>query len=144
MDMSYVKAGGFFALLCAFGLGANAADAPEAPATVKQYAFELQTLNLGDQVRKGGGVKLNVNDGMSEDDLDAVNKVLDDLGAALVDADGNRMLALSNGTQVKIGGFLVEGFIEDSVEGVHSLPLEFSIKGTFSAVEAALVVQMAQ
>lgn len=142
--MNRMTIGGLLGVLCTVGLMAGAAVAADAPATVRHYAFELQTLNLGDQVRKGGGVKLNVNDGMSEDDLDAVNKVLDDLGASLVDADGNRVLTLSNGTQVKIGGFLVEGFIEDSVEGVHSLPMELSVKEAFSAVEAALVLKMAK
>lgn len=142
--MSIVNASRFLTVLLAFGLLAATANAAEVAAAVKHYAFELQTLNLGEQVRKGGGVKLNVNDGMSEDDLDAVNKVLDDLGASSVDADGNRLLALSNGTQVKIGGFLIEGFIEDSVEGVHSLPMEFSVKEAFSAVEAALVLKMAK
>lgn len=142
--MSNVNASRFLTVLFAFGMLAATANAVEAPAAVKQYAFELQTLNLGEQVRKGGGVNLNVNDGMSEDDLDAVNKVLDDLGASFVDADGNRMLTLSNGTQVKIGGFLVEGFIEDSVEGVHSLPMEFPVKEAFSAVEAGLVLKMAK
>lgn len=139
-----MKVGGFFVLLCAFGLFASAAAEPEAPAAVKHYTFELQTLNLGDQLRKGGGVKLNVNDGMTEDELDAVNKLLDDLSASFVDGDGNRMLALPNGTQVKIGGFLVEGFIEDSVEGVHSLPMDFSVKEDFSTAEAALVLQIAK
>ena len=52
--------------------------------------------------------------------------------------------SLSNGTHVKIGGFLVEGFIEDSVEGVHSLPVELSAKDEFSTTEAALVLQLAK
>jgi hypothetical protein len=135
---------GALLIVCAFGLFANAAEEPEAPAAIKQYTFELQTLNLGAQVRKAGGVKFDVNDGMSEDELDAVNHALDELSASPVDADGYRALALSNGTQVKIGGFLVEGFIEDSVEGVHSLPMEFSVKDSFSPVEAALVLQLAK
>jgi len=45
---------------------------------------------------------------------------------------------------VKIGGFLVEGFIEDSVEGVHSLPVELSASDEFSTTEAALVLQLAR
>jgi hypothetical protein len=134
----------FFSALCALAFLANTAQSAEAPAAVKQYAFELQTLNLGDQVRKAGSVKVNVNDGMSEDELDAVNHALDELSASPVDADGYRTLALPNGTQVKIGGFLVEGFVEDSVEGVQSLPLEFSVKEAFSTAEAALVLQIAK
>jgi hypothetical protein len=144
MRMSSVKVGRFFYALCAFALLANAAHSAEEPAAVKQYAFELQTLNLGDQVRKTGGVTVSVNDGMSEDELDAVNHALDELGASPVDADGYRTLALRNGTQVRIGGFLVEGFVEDSVEGVQSLPLEFSVKEAFSTAEAALVLQIAK
>ena len=139
-----MKTARFLTLLCIVGLLATAAFAAEAPAAVKQYAFELQTLNLGDQVRKTGGVKVSVNDGMSEDELDAVNHALDELSAAPVDADGYRTLALPNGTQLRIGGFLVEGFVEDSVEGVHSLPLEFSVKEAFSTAEAALVLQIAK
>ena len=142
--MSSVKIGRFLCALCALAFLANTAHSAETPAAVKQYAFELQTLNLGDQVRKTGGVKVNVNDGMSEDELDAVNHALDELSASPVDADGYRALALSNGTQAKIGGFLVEGFVEDSVEGVQSLPLEFSVKETFSTAEAALVCKYAK
>jgi hypothetical protein len=138
-----VKTGRFFTLLCAFGL-LTTAYAADVPATLKQYAFELQTLNLGEQVRKATGVKFNVADGMSEDELDAVNRLLDDLSASPVDGDGYRTLALSNGTQVKIGGFLVEGFVEDSVEGVQRLPMEFSVKGELTTAEAALVLQIAK
>jgi hypothetical protein len=141
MDTSRAKFSGFLTLLCAFGLlPAHAADAP---ANARQYAFELQTLNMGEQVRRGA-VKLNVNDGMTEDELDAVNKVLDDAGASPVNPEGFRELSLSNGTHVKIGGFLVEGFIEDSVEGVHSLPVELATQDEFSTTEAALVLQLAK
>lgn len=139
--MSRAKFGGFCTLLYAFGLLAHAADAPE---DARRYSFELQTLNMGQQVRKAGGVKFNINDGMTEDDLDAVNKVLDDAGASPVDAEGYRELSLSNGSHVKIGGFLVEGFIEDSVEGVHSLPVELSSKDELSRTEAALILQLAK
>ncbi|HJY42854.1 MAG TPA: hypothetical protein VJ303_16490 [Steroidobacteraceae bacterium] len=141
MDTSRAKFSGFLTLLCAFGLlPAHAADAP---ADTRHYAFELPTLNMGEQVRRAG-VRFNINDGMTEDDLDAVNKVLDDAGASPVDPEGFRELSLSNGTRVKIGGFLVEGFIEDSVEGVHSLPIEFSTKDELSTTEAALVLQLAK
>ena len=138
------QAGLLLTVLCALALPANCIRAAEAPAAVKQYAFELHTLNLGDQVRKTGGVKVSVTDGMSEDELDAVDHALDELSASPVDADGYRTLALPNGTQVKIGGFLVEGFVEDSVEGVQSLPLEFSVKEAFSTAEATLVLQIAK
>jgi hypothetical protein len=130
-------------VLCTLSLLASVSSAAEAPASARHYAFELQTLNMGQQVRRGG-VKFNVNDGMTEDELDAVNKALDDAGASPVDPEGFRELSLSNGTRVKIGGFLVEGFIEDSVEGVHSLPVELSAKDEFSMTEAALVLQLAK
>jgi hypothetical protein len=130
-------------VLWALAVLANPTFGADAPAN-RQYAFELQTLNMGQQVRRSGGVKFNINDGMSEDELDAVNKVLDDADASPVDAEGYRELSLSNGTHVRIGGFLVEGFIEDSVEGVHSLPVELSTTDEFSTTEAALVLQLAK
>lgn len=142
MGLSIVKVGGFSTALCALGLLASAAGGAEAPAAVKQYAFELQTLNLSQPVRRRG-VVFNINEGMTEDELDAVNKVLDELGASAVDAEGYRDFSMPNGTQVRIGGFLVEGFLEDSVEGVHSLPAVFSVKDEFSTAEAALVLRIA-
>jgi hypothetical protein len=142
MDMSSVKVGRFVSVLCALGLLASVAGGAQAPATLKQYAFELQTLNLGEQVRRRG-VVFNINEGMTEDELVSVNKALDQLGASPVDHEGYRDFSLSNGTQVRIGGFLVEGFLEDSVEGVHSLPVVFSVKDEFSTTEAALVLRIA-
>lgn len=130
-------------VLCALLALTSASHAADEPATTRHYAFELQTLNLGQQVRRSS-VKFNINDGMSEDELDAVNQTLDDAGAAPVDAEGFRELSLSNGTHVKIGGFLVEGFIEDSVEGVHSLPVELSTQDEFSTPEATLILQLAK
>ncbi len=121
---------------------ASTTHGAEAPAIVKAYAFELRTLNLSDKVRRGQ-IEFNIDNGMTEDELESVRRVLDQLGAARVNDDGNRDLALSNGTRVRIGGFLVEGFLEDSVEGVHALPVEFSVTGEFSTVEAALVLQIA-
>lgn len=130
-------------MLCALVTLTSATYGADAPANARHYALELQTLNMGQQVRRGG-VKFNINDGMTEDELDAVNKVLDDAGASAVDPEGYRELSLSNGTRVKIGGFLVEGFIEDSVEGVHSLPVDLAAKDEFSTTEAALVLQLAK
>jgi hypothetical protein len=130
-------------VLCALIALTSAPYAAEAPAHAMHYAFELQTLNMGEQVRRGG-VKFNINDGMTEDELDAVNKALDDAGASPVDPEGYRELSLANGTHVKIGGFLVEGFIEDSVEGVHRLPVELTTKDELSTTEAALVLQLAK
>lgn len=130
-----------FVCLCVFGTLVNATHGAEAPVSAKTYAFELRTLNLGDQVRRGG-LKFNIADGMTEDELDAVKHVLDEAGAPPVDADGYRELSLSNGTRVRIGGFLVEGFVEDSVEGVQHLPVELSMQGEFSTPEASLVLRI--
>jgi hypothetical protein len=121
---------------------ASATFADELPATTKEYSFGLHTLNQPDTVRRKQ-VQFSIDSGMTEDELDSVNHVLDGLGATHVDADGNRELTLSNGTRVKIGGLLAEGFLEDSAEGVHSLPAEFSTQDGFSTVEAALVLQIA-
>ncbi|HEY7642468.1 MAG TPA: hypothetical protein VH814_22230 [Steroidobacteraceae bacterium] len=130
-------------LLCLISLLASSSNAAETAASLKQYAFGFHTLHLGDTVRRGS-VKFNVDDGMTEDELDAVNHVLDERGASPVDDKGYRELSLPNGTHVRIGGFLVEGFLEDSVEGVHSLPGEFAVNGEFSTDEAALVLQIAK
>ena len=54
MGMSSVKIGRFLCALCVLCILANTSYGAETPAAVKQYAFELQTLNLGDQVRKTG------------------------------------------------------------------------------------------
>jgi hypothetical protein len=134
---------GFFSLLWMLGVLASATHAAETAAPVKHYLFELHTLNLGEQVRKGQ-VKFNVDNGMTEDELDAVNHVLDELGASPVDDHGYRELSMSNGSRVRIGGFLTEGFLEDSVEGVHVLPVEFSVEDAFSATEAAVVLRIAR
>jgi hypothetical protein len=130
-------------VLCALTVLASATFGAEAPTSARRYSFELQTLNMGQQVRRAD-VKFNINDGMTEDELDAVNKALDDAGASPVDPEGYRELSLSNGSHVKIGGFLVEGFIEESVEGVHSLPVELSTKDELSTTEAALILQLAK
>ena len=143
MDMSCVQAGRFLTLLCVLGgTLANATHAAETPATSKEYTFELQTLNLGERVRRKQ-VQFNVDNGMTEEELDAVNHELDQLHATPVDAAGNRDLSLGNGTRVRIGGFLTEGYLEDSVEGVHRLPMHFTVEGEFSTAEAALVLRLA-
>lgn len=132
---------GFITLLCVLGIPANAASAAET-STLKQYDFELRTLNLGETSRKGQ-LQFNIDNGMIEEELDSVRRALDELGASEVDKEGNRYLSMSNGTRVKIGGFLVEGYLEDSVEGVHALPVELTVKGEFAAPEAALVLRIA-
>ena len=136
-----MKFAGFITLLCVLGTLPNAASGAET-ATLKQYDFELRTLNLGETSRKGQ-LQFNIDNGMIEEELDSVRRVLDQLGASEVDKEGNRYLSTANGTRVKIGGFLVEGYLEDSVEGVHALPVEFTVKGEFAAPEAALVLRIA-
>jgi len=129
-------------LLTVLDMLASATFADEPAATMKEYSFGFHTLNQADTVRRKQ-IQFSIDSGMTEDELDSVNHVLDELGATHVDADGNRELTLSNGTRVKIGGFLTEGFLEDSEEGVHSLPVAFATRDGFSTVEAALVLQIA-
>jgi hypothetical protein len=130
---------GALLLLCVL---ASETHGAETSAPARAYAFELHTLNLGDKVRRGQ-IEFNIDNGMTEDELESVRHVLDQLGASRVDDNGYRELSLSNGTRLRIGGFLVEGFLEDSVEGVHSLPVECSVKSEFSTVEAALILRIA-
>lgn len=126
----------------------SAPHAAETPAPLKQYAFELATLDLGDKVRRGrtsfsgGTVEFKVASAMSEDDLDAVNDILDDLGASRPDDEGYREFSMSNGTRVRIGGFVENPEVAGA--GVHSLPAEFSVKDEFSTAEAAVVLQIAE
>ena len=138
--MSKVRRGRFLTLLCALGLLACAATGAQTP-TQKQYTFGLHTLNLGESVRRKQ-LQFNLDNGMTEDELDAVNHVLDQHGATPVDSEGYRSASLPNGTRVRIGGFLVEGFLEDSVEGVHDLPVELAVNGELAAPEAALLLQI--
>src|SRR5262245_31556762 len=107
------------------------AYAEESLQNTREYTFGLHTLNQPDTVRRKQ-VQFSIDNGMTEEELDSVNHILDELNASPVDADGARELTLSNGAHVKIGGFLTEGYLEDSVEGVHSLPVEFSVKENFS------------
>src|SRR5262249_30356693 len=115
----------------------------QTPEPEMHYSFGLHTLNLTETVRRAK-VQFNLNDGMTEDELDAVNHALDEHGATPVDSEGYRALSVPNGTRVRIGGFLVEGFLEDSVEGVHDLPVELAVNGQLSMPEAALILQLAK
>jgi hypothetical protein len=139
--MSRVHSGGFFALACALGVLASAASVAQTQATQKQYTFGLHTLNQPETVRRRQ-VQFNIDNGMTEDELDAVNHVLDARGATPVDGEGYRSASLPNGAHVRIGGFLVEGFLEDSTEGVHSLPVELAVDGELATPEAALLLQI--
>lgn len=138
-----MKAGRLVSVLCVLGVLASAAQgAQTADESTKVYAFGLYTLNVGGTVRRGQ-LKFDMDDAMTEDDLDSVKHILDQLGAAPVDTAGYRHFSLPNGTRVRIGGFLAEGFPEDSVESMRGLAVEFSVKDEFSTSEAALVLQLA-
>lgn len=142
--MNSVKAGRCVSLLCVLGLLTSATVGAQTPAdtSTKEYAFGLYTLNVGATVRRGQ-LKFDMDDAMTEDDLDSVKNVLDQLGASPVDNAGYRRFSMPNGTRVRIGGFLAEGFPEDSVESMRGLAVEFSVKDEFSTPEAALVLRIA-
>src|SRR5690242_16522647 len=98
--MTTVKAGGVLSVLCTLSLLVHATHSAEAPA-IKAYEFELQTLNLGDAVRRKQ-IEFTVDDAMSDDELAAVIAILDELGASQPDAAGYRSLSMSNGTRARI------------------------------------------
>lgn len=133
------------ALLCALVLLASAAIGAENVAASKHYAFDLVTLQLGDKMRKGrsshGRIQIDIPSAMTEDDLEAVRNILDQLGATQPDSEGVRELEMANGTRVRIGGFVEDPEVAGA--GVPSLPAEFSVAGEFSAEEAALVLRIA-
>lgn len=155
--MNSVKTGRFFTLLCVLGMLANAADGAEQPgseptssttsATVKEYSFELQTVNSGDRVRRGRApfsgapIEFNIASAMTDEELESVKDILDELGASQADDAGYRSFAMSNGTRVRIGGFVEDPEVAGG--GVEILPVEFSVKGEFSTTEASLVLRIA-
>ena len=144
--MSCVKAAGFFISLCVLGMLAHAAYGADTAPAVKQYAFELETLNAADKVRKGrtsfgGAVQFNIAATMSDDELAFVHNLLDDFAATPPDEDGYRSFTMSNGTRVRVGGFRENEEVNGAA--VQSLPVEFSVPGEFSPAEAAVVLQIA-
>jgi len=150
--MSRSNAGRFFTLLCVLGMlmsathGAEPAvkesTSPDA-SNVRKYSFELQTFNQSEQVRRGqggisgGSVHIDIASAMTDDELESVTKILDELGASPPDDDGCRSFSMPNETRVRIGGF------EDPTSGVPRLPMEFTLKGEFSTSEASLVLRLA-
>ena len=145
--MTSVKASSLFAALCVLGLLARVAEGAEAPATepttsadvtARAYDFELQTLNLGDAVRRKQ-IEFTVDDAMSDDELAAVSAILDELGASRADENGYRNFSMSNGTRARLGGFAEE----ESGGAIRSMPMKFSMAGEFSTLEAALVLRIA-
>ena len=123
--MSCVKAAGFFISLCVLGMLASATHGADPPPAVKQYTFELVTLNAGDKVRKGqtsfagGAVEFKIAATMTEDELEFGQEHSRRLCSAPPDDAGYRDFSMSNGTRVRIGGFLVEDFPKIAVAGVH-------------------------
>jgi hypothetical protein len=134
-----------FASLCVLALLASATYGAESPSTVKEYTFELITLQLGDKMRKGRAsnarIQIDIPSAMTDDDLESVRNILDELGATQPDGEGYRQFSMSNGTRVRIGGFIENPDVAGA--GVRSLPIEFSVNDAFSAVEAGLVLRIA-
>jgi hypothetical protein len=134
-----------FASLCLLATVASAANGAE-PAAIRKYAFELVTLNLSASARgrrdptSGGRMRIDVAGAMTDEELETVKRMLDQLGAAPPDAEGYRNFSLPNGARGRIG------FLEDpevAGAGVRSLPMELAVAGELSATEAALVLKMA-
>src|SRR4030095_16385905 len=102
--MSCVKAAGFFISLCVLCMLANTSYGADTPPAVKLYAFELETLNAGDRVRKGrtsfagGAVEFKIAAAMTDDELAFVNNLLDDFAASPLDDEGYRHFTLSDAT----------------------------------------------
>ncbi len=127
------------AVLTSAGYGAESSSA------VKHYAFDLVTLQLSDKMRKGrsssGRIQIDIPSALTDDDLESVRNILDQLGATPPDGEGYRHFAMSNGTRVRIGGFVADPEVAGA--GVPSLPAEFSVANEFSTEEAALVLRIA-
>src|SRR5262245_14905079 len=145
--MSYVKVAASLVALGVLCMLADRSYAADSPPTVKHYAFELETLNAGDKVRKGhtsfdgNAVQFNIAATMTDDELAFVNNLLDDFTATPPDGEGYRNFTMSNGTRVRVGGFRENEDVNGAA--VQSLPVEFSVQGEFSPAEAAVVLQIA-
>src|ERR1043165_4640995 len=130
--MSYVKAAAsFVALFVAVGvlcMLASASYSADTPPALKHYAFELETLNSGDKVRKGrtsfgGTVQFSIAATMSDDELAFVNNLLDDFAATPPDEEGYRNFTMPNGTHVRVGGFSENEEVNGAA--IQRLPVEF-------------------
>ena len=142
-------------LLCVLCMLTTAAVGAEQPtseptssttSTVREYAFELQTLNSSDRVRRGrapfsgAAIEFNIASAMTDEELESVKDILDELGASQPDDEGYRSFSMSNGTRVRIGGFVEDP--EVAGVGVEILPVAVSVKDEFSTTEAALVLRI--
>ena len=145
--MSWVKAVGSLMSLCVLCMLTHASHGADIPPTLKQYAFELETLNSDDKVRKGrtsfggGAVQFKIAATMTDDELGFVNNLLDDFAATPPDDEGYRNFTMSNGTRVRVGGFMENADVAGAA--VQRLPVEFSVMEEFSAAEAAVVLKIA-
>ena len=125
---------------------ASAAEGAE-PAAVKKYAFELVTLNLSARARSrrdpssGGRMQIDVPSAMTDEELETVRTILDQLSASPPDDAGYRHFSMPNGTRGRIGGFVEDPEVAGG--GVRSLPIELTVENEFSATEAALVLRIA-
>jgi hypothetical protein len=142
-----VKAVGLYISLLVLCMLANVSHGADTPPTVKQYAFELETLHAGDKVRKGrtsfagGAVQFNIAATMTDDELAFVHNLLDDFAATPPDEEGYRSFTMSNGTLVRVGGFMENSDVAGAA--VQRLPVEFAVPGDFSTAEATVVMQIA-
>jgi hypothetical protein len=137
--------GRFFAWLCVLAMLASPAYGAEQAAS-REYTFELVTLNLSAKARggraahTGAPIRIDIASAMTDEEIETVKNILDQVGASPADGAGYRHFSLSNGTRGQIG------FLEDpevAGAGVQKLPVKFSVKDEFSTTEAALVLRMA-
>ena len=111
-------------------MAASATDGAE-PTAVKKYAFELVTLNLSASSRSrrdptsGGRMQISVPGAMTDDEVETVKRILDQLGASPPDGEGYRHFSMSNGTRGRIGGFIEDPEVAGA--GVRSLPMELAV-----------------
>jgi hypothetical protein len=138
--------GSLFASLCVLATVASPADGAE-PTAVRKYAFELVTLNLSASAQSrrdptsGGRMRISVPGAMTDDEVETVKRILDQLGATPPDGEGYRQFTLSNGTRGRIGGFIEDPEVAGA--GVRSLPMELAVENELTTIEAALVLRIA-
>jgi hypothetical protein len=136
----------FFASLYVLAILASPGHGAE-PTAVKKYAFELVTLNLSASSRSrrdptsGGRMQINVPGAMTDEEVETVTRILDQLGASPPDGEGYRHFSMANGTRGRIGGFIEDPEVAGA--GVRSLPMELAVANELSTTEAALVLRIA-
>ena len=78
---------------------------------------------------------------MTDEELETVKNILDQVGATPPDSAGYRDFSMPNGTRGRIGGFIEDPEVAGA--GVRSLPIELAVENEFSTTEAALVLRIA-